>query len=85
MPGDQERRARHPASILLASSLAALSALYIINPSAGVFELLPDNLPGIGNLDEAAATTLLLSMLAYLGINIRPLRAILEKLDRRRK
>ncbi|MEZ4272285.1 MAG: DUF1232 domain-containing protein [Myxococcota bacterium] len=33
----------------------ALCAAYILNPTAGVFELLPDNLPGVGNLDEAAA------------------------------
>ncbi len=33
---------------------AALSALYLLNPGAGVFELLPDHLPLVGNLDEAA-------------------------------
>jgi hypothetical protein len=40
--------------------VAALSALYLINPTAGLIELLPDNLPWIGNLDEGAATALLL-------------------------
>ena len=34
-------------------SLAGL--IYLLNPTAGIFELLPDNLPIIGNLDEGAA------------------------------
>ncbi|MCA9618665.1 MAG: DUF1232 domain-containing protein [Myxococcales bacterium] len=38
-----------------------LSALYLFNPGSGVFELLPDNLPGIGNLDEAAMTAFLIA------------------------
>ncbi len=37
----------------------ALLVLYLLNPGAGVFEVLPDNLPGWGNLDEAAAMALL--------------------------
>ncbi len=36
-------------------ALAALGVLYILNPTSGIFELLPDNLPIIGNLDEGAA------------------------------
>lgn len=40
---------------------AAGSALYILNPTLGVFELLPDVLPVVGNLDEAAATGLLIA------------------------
>lgn len=38
-----------------------LGVVYIINPGSGVVELLPDNLPGIGNIDEAAMTALLLT------------------------
>ncbi len=34
------------------------SILYVLNPTAGIFELLPDVLPGVGNLDEAAAVGL---------------------------
>jgi uncharacterized membrane protein YkvA (DUF1232 family) len=37
-----------------------LGLLYLINPGAGVIELIPDNIPGIGNLDEAGATALLI-------------------------
>jgi uncharacterized membrane protein YkvA (DUF1232 family) len=35
-----------------------LAVAYLLNPTAGLFELLPDVLPGIGNLDEAAAVGL---------------------------
>lgn len=42
------------------------SLLYVLNPTFGVFELLPDNLPGLGNLDEAGATALLIFGLRYL-------------------
>ena len=45
-----------------------LAALYLLNPTAGVFEVIPDNLPLIGNLDEAAAVALLLMCLKYFGI-----------------
>jgi uncharacterized membrane protein YkvA (DUF1232 family) len=38
----------------------AAAGVYVLNPGAGVFELLPDNLPLIGNLDEAGMGALLL-------------------------
>lgn len=47
-----------------------VSLIYLMNPGWGVFEFLPDNLPIVGNLDEAGATALLLSSLAYFGINV---------------
>ena len=47
-----------------------LSALYLLNPTAGLFEILPDNIPFVGNIDEATATTLLLASLSYFGIDI---------------
>lgn len=37
-----------------------IGGIYIINPTAGLVELIPDVLPFIGNLDEAGATALLL-------------------------
>lgn len=37
-----------------------LGGLYVINPGAGIIELIPDNVPIFGNLDEAAATTLII-------------------------
>lgn len=39
--------------------MAALGLVYIINPGMGIFELLPDNLPIVGNLDEGASALLL--------------------------
>lgn len=36
-----------------------LGLVYLINPTFGVFELLPDNLPFVGNLDEGGAMLLL--------------------------
>jgi len=50
--------------------LGILSAAYLANIGAGVIELIPDNIPVIGNLDEAGATLLLLNCLAYFGINL---------------
>ena len=54
----------------LVFSLGLLSVLYILNPTAGLFEIIPDNLPFIGNLDEAAAVALLLMCLKYFGIDL---------------
>jgi len=39
---------------------AALATVYILNPTFGALELLPDNLPIVGNLDEATATAILI-------------------------
>lgn len=47
-----------------------LSAAYLANIGAGVIEFIPDNIPVVGNLDEAGATLLLLNCLAYFGINL---------------
>ena len=50
--------------------LGLVSAVYLANPSWGVFELIPDNLPGVGNIDEGLATILLLRVLSYFGIDL---------------
>jgi len=50
--------------------LGALAVLHILNPTAGVFELIPDNIPLVGNLDEAAAVALLLMCLRYFGFDL---------------
>ena len=49
--------------------LGVFSVVYLFNPTAGVIELIPDNIPVIGNLDEAAAVTILISCLAYFGFD----------------
>ena len=38
---------------LLAIGILALSVGYILNFTAGILELIPDNFPLIGNIDEA--------------------------------
>ena len=47
-----------------------LSFLYLLNPTFGVFELLPDNIPLVGNVDEATATMVLLGALRYFGMDL---------------
>ncbi len=47
-----------------------VSLLYLLNPSAGLFEVIPDNFPIIGNLDEAAACVLLIAVFRYFGIDL---------------
>lgn len=46
-----------------------VGVLYILNPTGGFIELLPDNLPILGNLDEAGATALVLLGLRLLGVD----------------
>lgn len=58
---------------LIIISIGILSGLYLVNPGFGIFELIPDGIPFIGNLDEASASFLLLSSLAYFGIDLRDL------------
>lgn len=50
--------------------LGLLSVIYLLNPTAGIFELIPDNVPVIGNLDEAAAVALLMMCLRYFGYEL---------------
>jgi len=56
-------------SILVAIA-GIVSFIYLLNPTMGLFELLPDNLPFIGNLDEATATMVLIAALRYFGWDI---------------
>jgi len=53
--------AMHFAKVLLSVVGVAVGVIYILNPTAGVFEILSDNLPLVGNLDEAAATALVIA------------------------
>lgn len=54
--------------LVLASGI--LSALYLLNIGFGVAVFIPDNVPIFGNLDEAAATGLLINCLAYFGLDV---------------
>ncbi len=62
-----------PIKSILIFLLGILGMIYLINPTAGVIELIPDNLPIIGNLDEAAATMLFIGALRYFGLDITKL------------
>ncbi len=55
---------------ILVALAGIIALLYLINPGMGVFELIPDNMPLIGNLDEAGAAVLLVAALKYFGIDI---------------
>jgi len=58
-----------PLKSLAVVLVGLLSTFYLVNPGAGIFELIPDNLPLVGNLDEAGATALLLACLRYFGLD----------------
>ena len=46
--------------------LGIIGLVYIINPTAGIFELIPDNIPIVGNLDEFAASYLVIKAIKIL-------------------
>ncbi|MCB9455892.1 MAG: DUF1232 domain-containing protein [Anaerolineaceae bacterium] len=50
--------------------LALVALLYLLNPTLGIFEFLPDNLPLVGNLDEGLAVVILLNTARYYGIDL---------------
>ena len=58
---------------LLVILAAILSVIYLLNPTAGFIELIPDNIPFVGNLDEATATAILLACARYFGFDITKL------------
>lgn len=55
-------RKQQPAWLIYLLSLFGL--IYLLNPTAGIIEIIPDNLPLIGNLDEGVA-----AVLVWEGIN----------------
>ncbi len=46
--------------------LLVLGAIYLINPGMGIVELIPDNMPVIGNLDEAGVASLMVLIIQRL-------------------
>jgi hypothetical protein len=48
--------------------LGIICLIYLLNPTAGVIELIPDNLPFVGNLDEGLAGMGLLQALYNLRL-----------------
>ena len=49
-----------------------MSAPYLANVTGGFLEFSPDNLPGLGNIDEFLFSLLLVYCLQKLGINLLP-------------
>ena len=78
METDSKKGAIHS---IIVGIIGAFSVVYLLNPTMGVFELIPDNLPIIGNLDEAAAVALLISCLAYFGVDLGGLFGRKEKTE----
>jgi len=70
---------------IVVALVGCVSLVYLINPSAGIIEILPDNLPIVGNLDEATATALLLSSLRYFGLDLANLFKKEDKKDMLKK
>jgi hypothetical protein len=74
LPGEPAQAAR-PASWsskAFAAVATLVSVLYLANLGAGLFELGPDVLPGIGNLDEVFFTAVLIYSLRQFGIDLLP-------------
>lgn len=46
------------------------AVIYLLNPTAGFIEFIPDNFPIIGNLDEAGAVLIIVSALRHFGIDL---------------
>ena len=45
----------------LVYAMGVIGGVYILNPTMGIFELIPDALPVIGNLDEGVAVMMILT------------------------
>ncbi|MBK6341690.1 MAG: DUF1232 domain-containing protein [Flavobacteriales bacterium] len=58
---------------LLIAIAGILSFFYLLNPTLGVFEFIPDNIPLLGNVDDATAAMVLLGALRYFGWDLTSL------------
>lgn len=58
---------------ILVALAGLLALLYLLNPTAGFVEFLPDNIPLLGNIDEATATMVLLGALRFFGWDLTTL------------
>lgn len=60
-------------------ALGGISALYLVNPTAGFLEFIPDNIPFLGNLDEAGAMLLLINCLRHFGVDLSRIIPFMKK------
>jgi len=63
--------------------LAFISFIYILNPTSGLLEFIPDNLPLVGNMDEGVAVMLILAGLVEALEGKKSRKAIKEQEDSR--
>ena len=56
-----EPLSKHGWPVWLVYALALIGVVYLLNPTAGLLELIPDVIPGIGNLDESLAVMLIIA------------------------
>lgn len=63
----------------IVACLGLISLLYLLNIGVGIIEIIPDNIPFIGNLDEGSAAVLLLMCLRYFGFDLTK---IFEKMNK---
>ncbi len=59
--------------------LGFFAVVYLMFPTLGVFELIPDAIPLVGSVDEAGATLILANVLSYYGIDLTRLFARREE------
>jgi uncharacterized membrane protein YkvA (DUF1232 family) len=55
---------------ILVALAGIISLIYLFNPTAGILEIIPDNFPIVGNLDEAAACAIVLATFRYYGVDL---------------
>ena len=65
-----EQRSLSRLGFLFNGLIGVICLIYLMNPSIGVVEPLPDALPIVGNLDEGMATLILLTTLRNVGIDL---------------
>ena len=65
--------------------MAFVALVYMMFPTLGIFELIPDAIPIIGSLDEGAATLIILNTLNYYGLDVTHLYGKPRKRRRRKK
>jgi len=46
------------------------SLVYVFNPGAGILELIPDNIPVAGNIDEVLATAIVIAAFRVFNIDL---------------
>ena len=60
--------------------------VYLLNPTAGFFEIIPDNIPIIGNLDEFSASLVVLHSIRHLtGIDALDFMQRIHNIEERRR